>query len=196
MQKLMTFSKYNSEQKYLRKEGYIINKILYDTMSDHTDEILSQAYEFAEDGNFVDALRLYDLILKDDSKNIKALIDKGATLQNIGEIKQAITLYDKVLGITPYNLDALLNKGAALHSNKKYPEAIECYDLALKVDKRCAMALAYKGLSLGEMGKLQDAIKNFKKALSIDKYYDLANISKDIAQDLLKSIREKKSKTQ
>ena len=46
------------------------------------------------------------------------------------------------------------------------------------------------------MGKLQDAIKHFKKALSIDKHYDLASISKDVAQELLKSIQEKKSKTQ
>ena len=58
------------------------------------------------------------------------------------------------------------------------------------------MALAYKGLSLGEMGKLQDALKHFKKALYIDKHYDLANISKETAQDLLKSIRKKKSKIQ
>ena len=41
----------------------------------------------------------------------------------------------------------------------------------------------------------KDAIKHFKKALSIDKHYDLSSISKDIAQELLKSIKEK-SKTQ
>ena len=58
------------------------------------------------------------------------------------------------------------------------------------------MALAYKGLSLGEMGKLQDAIKHFKKALSIDQDYDLASISKDLAQDLLNKIKEKQSKIQ
>jgi len=39
-----------------------------------------------------------------------------------------------------------------------------------------------------------DAIKHFKKALSIDHDYDLANISKKLAQDLLKDSR-KKSKT-
>ncbi len=58
------------------------------------------------------------------------------------------------------------------------------------------MALAYKGLSLGETGHLQDAIKHFKKALSIDQHYDLASISKEIAQELLKSIKDKKIKTQ
>jgi len=196
MSELVLLSKHNHMQKYLVKEGYIINNMLTHTMSDQIDKILSQAYGFAEDGNYSDALRLYDLILKEDPDNVNALVDKGVTLQNIRKIKQAISSYDKVLAIAPDNLDALLNKGAALHSNQKYLQAIDCYDKALKVDKRCAMALAYKGLSLGEMGKLQDAIKYFKKALSIDKYYDLANISNDIAQDLLKSIKEKKSKIQ
>ncbi|MBA4453437.1 MAG: hypothetical protein H2B05_00640, partial [Nitrosopumilaceae archaeon] len=47
--------------------------------------------------------------------------------------------------------------------------------------------------SLGEMGKLEDAIKHFKKALDIDQDYDLANVSKKRAQELL---RESKSKKQ
>ena len=64
----------------------------------------------------------------------------------------------------------------------------------VKVDKKCVMALAYKGLSLGELGYLKEAIKHFKKALAIDQNYDLANISKKLAQDLLKDYK-KKSKT-
>jgi len=36
--------------------------------------------------------------------------------------------------------------------------------------------------------------KFFKKALSIDKDYDIAKISKDIAQDLLKSIKKEQLK--
>jgi tetratricopeptide (TPR) repeat protein len=56
------------------------------------------------------------------------------------------------------------------------------------------MAFAYKGLSLGEQGKVKEALKFFKKALSIDKDYDIAKISKDIAQDLLKSIKKEQLK--
>jgi len=196
MSKLVTPSKHHPGQKLLSKEDYIINNVLSYAMNVQTDKILSQAYEFAEDGNYSDALRLYDLILQEESDNINALVDKGATLQNMGKIKQAISLYDKILAIAPDNLNALLNKGAALHTNQKYLQAIECYDKALKVDKRCTMALAYKGLSLGEMGNLEDAIRHFKKALSIDKYYDLAHISNNVAQDLLQSIKGKKSKIQ
>ena len=174
--------------------NYIINKILSKIMSDKIEKMLVQAFECVEDENYSAALKLYDLALKEEPDNTSVLIDKGVTLQNMGKLKLAIHSYDKALDISPHNLDALLNKGATLHTDEKYSEAIECYDSALNVDKKCAMALAYKGLSLGEMGKLSEAIKHFKKALSIDKHYDLANISKDIAQELLKSIKEKKSK--
>jgi len=178
------------------KNQFIIDKMLSKTMSSKIEKILIQALECVEDGNYSDALKLYDLALREEPDNTSVLVDKGATLQNMGKLKLAIRSYDKVLDIAPEHLDALLNKGAALHSDQKYLEAIECYDVALKVDKKCAMALAYKGLSLGEMGKLQDAIKYFKKALSVDKHNDLANISKDTAQELLKSIKTKKSKRQ
>ena len=85
-----------------------------------------------------------------------------------------------------------MNKGSALHTIENYDSAISCYDSAIKLDKKCAMALAYKGLSLGEIGKLEDAIKHFKKALDIDSDYDLANISKKRAQELLKESKSKK----
>jgi tetratricopeptide (TPR) repeat protein len=106
----------------------------------------------------------------------------------------AIRSYDKALDVSPDNIDVLVNKGSAFHLDKKYSDAISCYDRALKIDKKCPMALAYKGLSLAELGQLKEAIAYFKNALSIDKHYDLAQISQDTAQELLKSIREKKSK--
>ena len=177
------------------KNQFIIDKISSKTMDAKIDKMLIQALECVEDGDYSDALKLYDLALQEEPDNARVLVDKGVTLQNMGRLKSAIRCYDKVLMRSPEHLDALLNKGATLHSDQKYLEAIECYDTVLNIDKRCTMALAYKGLSLGEMGKLHDAIKHFKKALSIDKHYDLASISKDIAQDLLKSIKTKKSKT-
>ena len=178
------------------KNQFIIDKIMSKSMSNKVEKLMAQAFECVEYENFFDALKLYDLALKENPDNVNILIDKGATLQNMGKLKLAIRSYDKALEISPENIDALLNKGSTLHSDEKYLQAIECYDSVLKIDKKCAIALAYKGLSLGEMGELKAAIKYFKKALSIDKHYDLANVSKNIAQKLLKSLNEKKSKIQ
>ena len=87
----------------------------------------------------------------------------------------------------PKNLDALVGKGTLLHAKSKFTEAIELYDAALKLKPRFAMALACKGMSLGEMGKVNEALSCFKKALVIDKDYDLANMGKEKALELLKS---------
>ncbi|MFB5632260.1 MAG: tetratricopeptide repeat protein, partial [Nitrosopumilus sp.] len=80
--------------------------------------MLAEAYECVEDGDFHDALSLYDLVLKHEPSNIGALIDKGVTLQNMGRLKLAIRSYDKALLISPENIYALLNKGTALHSSQ------------------------------------------------------------------------------
>jgi len=173
------------------EDHYIIDKILPFVLNSNIDELFSQANDCIDDENFSESLIFYDLILKKDSKNIHALIDKGTTLQNLGRIKSAIRSYDKALDISPDNIDALVNKGSAFHLDKKYSDAISCYDKALKIDKKCPMALAYKGLSLAELGQLKEAITYFKNALSIDKHYALAQLSKDTAQDLLKSLQGK-----
>ena len=62
-----------------------------------------------------------------------------------------------------------------------------CYDSILEINPKFPVALAYKGMSLGEQGKIKDALKFFKKALAIDKNYELAQISKKKALDLIKS---------
>ena len=175
----------------ISEDHYIIEKILPLVLNNLIDELFLQANDCIDDENFSEALLFYDLILKEDSKNIHALIDRGTTLQNLGQIKSAIISYDEALSISPDNTDALINKGSAFHLDKKYTDAIHCYDVVLRIDKKHPMALAYKGLSLAELGQLTEAIDYFKNALSIDKHYHLAQISRDTAQELLKSIQEK-----
>ena len=162
-------------------------------------KLFDDAYAFCEDEKYVEALKCYEEILQLEPDNINALIDKGVTLQNIGQLKMSIKSYDEALLLDPTNIDALVNKGSALHTLYEYEKAIDCYDKALEIDKKCAMAFAYKGLSLAEQGDVKDALEHFKKALSIDNDYDFAKISKEIAQRLLESIekeRTKKSKIQ
>ena len=93
--------------------------------------MLSQAFELCEDGNHLEALKLYDSVIQKDPQNINALINKAVTLQGLDKVNQAIRLYDKALKINPNNIDALINKGSALHTLEKYIEAIMYYDLSL-----------------------------------------------------------------
>ena len=96
-------------------------------------------------------------------------------------------MFNRALKIETDNIDALIGKGSSLHAQKKFSDAITCYDSILCINPKFPVALAYKGLSLAEQGKINDALKYFKKALLIDKNYDLAQVSKKKAIELLKS---------
>lgn len=193
MQKLI-LPCYTDSDSCATEDHYIIENILENSLNEKVNALFLKANSCIDDEDFSNALPFYDSILKIDSKNISALIDKGTTLQILGRIKLAIKCFDEVLGISPNNIDALINKGSALHLNSKYLDAISCYDSALKIDKKCSMALAYKGLSLGEMGDLPKAIAYFKKALSIDKHCTIAQLSQETAQNLLNLSNEKSKK--
>ena len=193
MQKLI-FIPQNKLKLTPSEDHYIIDNILENLLNQEVNSLFLQANACLENEDFSESIQFYDLILKIDSKNIAALIDKGTTLQILGRIKLSIRCFDKVLDISPNNVDALINKGSALHLDEKYLDAIVCYDTALKIDKKCSMALAYKGLSLGELGNLTEAINYFKKALSVDRYCTIAEISKETAQNLLNSSNTKSKK--
>ena len=96
-------------------------------------------------------------------------------------------MYDRALSYQPKNMNALINKGSVLHALEKYSKAISCYNIALNIDKNDPVALAYKGLCVGETGNIRLAIKYFKKALSIDNEYELAEISINTANGIMKS---------
>tara|TARA_B110000438_G_scaffold68329_1_gene68686 strand:- start:242 stop:808 length:567 start_codon:yes stop_codon:yes gene_type:complete len=186
MQKLI-FIPPNQLKSFEFEDHYIIDNVSENLLNEEINALFLQANICVENEDFSESLKFYNLILKIDSKNISALIDKGTTLQILGRIKLAIKCFDKALDISPHNIDALINKGSALHVTEQYLDAITCYDTALNLDKKCSMALAYKGLSLGELGNISESINYFKKALSVDRYCTLAQISKETAENLLNS---------
>ena len=65
------------------KDHYIIDIELEHLLNEEVDSLFLEANRCIEDENFSDALSFYDLILKIDSKNISALIDKGLSLIHI-----------------------------------------------------------------------------------------------------------------
>ena len=64
------------------EDHYIIDKISPFVLNSRIEELFLQANDCIDDENFSEALLFYNLILKEDSKNIHALIDRGTTFQN------------------------------------------------------------------------------------------------------------------
>ena len=126
-------------------------------------------------------------ILQIEHDNIGVIIDYGVTLQNLEFYSQALAVYDRALNLQPKNMSVLINKGSVFHTLGKYTDAITCYNIVLRTDKNNPIALAYKGLCIAETGNIQLATKYFKKALYIDGEYELAKISLNTTNSIMKS---------
>jgi tetratricopeptide (TPR) repeat protein len=102
------------------------------------------------------------------NKNDKyaALINKGVSLDSIGNFDEAIDCYDRALEINPYFVDALYNKGKYLSNDGNYVEAIGCYDRALKIKPDYALAQQNRLMAQNDLRKSKNSDK---KDLSSDK---------------------------
>ena len=149
--------------------------------------MLEIANQLSEDGKYTQALQYYKNILQIEQDNIGVIIDYGVTLQNLEFYHQALNVYDRALSLQPKNISALINKGSVLHALEKYADAITCYNIVLRTDKNNPIALAYKGLCIAETGNILLATKYFKKALYIDGEYELAKISLNTTNSIMKS---------
>ena len=149
--------------------------------------LLQKAYQLSEDEKYTQALKCYENILQIEHDNIGVIIDYGVTLQNLELYDQALESYDIALSLQPKNTSALINKGSVLHALEKYTDAITCYNIILSTEKNNPITLVYKGLCIAETGNIQLAIKYFKKALSIDTKCELAEISINTVNGILKS---------
>ena len=75
-------------------------------------------------------------LVRNVSPEVNALVDKGASLDGLGNHTGAIAYYDKVLAIDPKYVFALTSKGIALDNLGNYTGAIAYYDKALAIDPK------------------------------------------------------------
>jgi len=96
------------------------------------------------------------------------MVNKGASLGDLGKPQEEIACYDKALEINPRLAGAWNNKGTALANLRKLQEAITCFDRALDINPRDADTWCNKGTALANLRKLQEAIACLDRALEIN----------------------------
>lgn len=82
---------------------------------------LTQALEFERQGRGVDALKLYDGILRDDPDNAAALAYRGWLLKRAGLIDEALVALDRAVTVAPDFADAHFFRGKVLLEDRNDP---------------------------------------------------------------------------
>jgi len=138
------------------------------------DELLEEGISHKASGEnkeakkcFKEALELYNEFLKENPKDVYALLGKGKTLYMMRRYFEAQKPYNEALKLNPENTEALIGKGNVLLKLKRYKGASKAFDAALRKEKDNLEALEGKGNALLALGKKEEAKNYFKGTLGI-----------------------------
>ncbi|KAL8254656.1 hypothetical protein R6Q59_032877 [Mikania micrantha] len=127
---------------------------------------------------FVEALAIYENILKKDSGNVDAHIGKGICLQMQNMGKQSFESFSEAVNLDPNNPCALTHCGILYKDEGRLVEAAESYRKALAADPsykpaaEClSIVLTDIGTSLKLAGNTQEGIQKYYDAIKIDPHY-------------------------
>ena len=146
--------------------------------------LLNKALEYHKSNDFIQAEKLYKMLLETVPDNVNVLNLYGLLCLAKGDTDTAISLLSKamILNSTGYIIS---NLAKAYYMAGNYEKSITLYEKAAIEDPNddiyYSMAISYK-----QIGKLQDAIKCYKKALEYNEnnfsvIYNLANLYKDLS---------------
>lgn len=141
-------------------------------------------------GNYEEAIKVYDKAIENNSQNSEAWYNKGLCLAELGNYEEAIKAFDKAIEITPQNTDALDNKGYYLECLGNYEEAIKAFDKAIEINSQNSYAWCNKGLCLGYLGNYEEAVKAFDKAIDINSQDSKAWYNKGYSLECLGNYEE------
>jgi tetratricopeptide (TPR) repeat protein len=92
-------------------------------------------------------------------------INKGYSLDNLGEHEQAASCYDRALQAHPDSAIAWANKSAAMGQLERYQDEIECAERALRCDRSCGDAWANKIAGLVALEKYAEGLQCADEAI-------------------------------
>jgi tetratricopeptide (TPR) repeat protein len=132
---------------------------------DDVNAIPLKAVILQKQGNYSDALALYDRMLGVSRNNVIIMIGKAYALARIGDITQSINLFEEAIRIDTNYADAWYNLGVLYFSQGKLLDALHAYQKATDLDPDNAKSFVNKGVTLRKLGRIDDAMASYEEAI-------------------------------
>jgi hypothetical protein len=145
------------------------------------DEPYAGAIGAAANGDFQQAIRLYDQAIAVDPSHADAYYKRGNAQRSLGRLDAAIASYDEAIGRNPGHAYAYCNRGTVQQALGLTAEALTSYDRALALDPTDAMAHYNRALSLQDCCRWREALASYDQALAIDPAYADAHYNRSLA---------------
>ncbi|MBA4387076.1 MAG: hypothetical protein C0404_03785 [Verrucomicrobia bacterium] len=116
-------------------------------------------YELSQKGDRnPDALACFDRALELFPDFPETLVNRGATLRQMGRIQDALASYAKAIELDPQHASTWYNRGNALLDEKKYEEALQSYARAVELNPYHVQAWSQKAFALEHLGRDKEAL--------------------------------------
>jgi tetratricopeptide (TPR) repeat protein len=134
-------------------------------------ELLEEAYNYIENDQYDDALKVCKNFLNTNSRSYIALCLIGECYRELGQYDEAEINFEKAITINPDYASAHFVWGVCLGDQKKYKKAIGKFKKAIKLDPELYGGHRAIGKCYMELGQYGEAEINFEKAITINPDY-------------------------
>jgi tetratricopeptide (TPR) repeat protein len=128
--------------------------------------LLNQAVAYHQAGNLTDAQRLYEQVLRSDSRNFPAQYQLALLLYQ-RQRPDALPAVEAALELNPHSREALLLHGVLLMGHGQLEPALASISKVIAASPRDLQAWHNRGVCLTRLERFQDAVAAFEQALAI-----------------------------
>jgi choline-sulfatase len=129
---------------------------------------LHQGLLEADEGNYREAIPLFEQILKADPKVALANLQLGRAWNGLGEYDKAMPWLQKAVELTPDSVEAHYELGAALGEMGDWVGSAKQLEAAVAQDPGSDEMHFYLGSAYEEIDRIGDAVKQYQAALDIN----------------------------
>jgi choline-sulfatase len=130
--------------------------------------LLHQALLEADEGNYREAIPLFEQILKAEPKIALANLQLGRSWNSLQEYSKALPWLQKAVELTPQSVEAHYELGAALGEMGDYTESAKQLEAAVAQDPSSDELHFYLGSAYEEIDRAGDAMKQYQAALELN----------------------------
>jgi len=127
---------------------------------------------YSDQGNIIEALDVYDELLRIDPENLHALYYSGECYEKLEDIDNAEVYYKKVIEIDDRFADGWFGLGVVNLYKGKFFESLYALRKAVKIDGNNPEYWFFLGKTNASLDFMEDAVRAYKKAVALDPYDD------------------------
>ena len=122
-----------------------------------TERLFTKAQRLASEGNFEEAVRVFDQALSLNPNYAGIHLHKALALSDAGRHEDGVAAISKAIDLQPSSCVYYMFLGRIYYDARRFSDALQAFEQSLAKDERYEFAQVFKGITLLAIGKTTEA---------------------------------------